>query len=103
MQRSMTTIGIRAVATLAIGAGIILPSQQATAAESSNMSLARQLNNAFIEVADKVSPSVVVIRVAHKNRVAALLDGEEGQQWELIPREFRKQLEEYFKKQKEQE
>jgi serine protease Do len=67
------------------------------------MSLARQLNNAFIEVADKVSPSVVVIRVAHKNRVAALLDGEEGQQWELIPREFRKQLEEYFKKQKEQE
>jgi len=99
----MTTIGIRAVATLAIGASIILPSQQATAAESSNMSLARQLNNAFIEVADKVSPSVVVIRVAHKNRVAALLDGEEGQQWEFIPKEFRKQLEEYFKKQKEQE
>ena len=54
-------------------------------------------------MADKVSPSVVVIRVAHKNRVAALFEGEGGQQWEFIPREFRKQLEEYFKKQKEEE
>ena len=90
------------MAALAIGAGVVLPSHLATAAESANMSLARQLNNAFIEVADKVSPSVVVIRVAHKNRVAALLE-EEGQHWEFIPREFRKQLEEYFKKQQEQE
>jgi serine protease Do len=33
---------------------------------SSALDLARRLNQAFIEVADQVSPSVVVIRVAHK-------------------------------------
>src|SRR5436190_14344656 len=33
---------------------------------SAAMDLARQLNQAFIEVADKVSPAVVVIKLAHK-------------------------------------
>src|ERR1051326_8892187 len=35
-------------------------------ARENPMDLARQLNQAFIEVAEKVSPAVVVIRVAHK-------------------------------------
>src|SRR5437867_129972 len=33
---------------------------------STALEMARQLNQAFIEVADQVSPAVVVIRVAHK-------------------------------------
>jgi serine protease Do len=90
--------------TLAI-AGALLGSAPNVvySAESSNMSLARQLNNAFIEVADKVSPSVVVIRVAQKNQVASLFGEGGDERFEFIPREFRKQFEEYFEKQKEQE
>ena len=34
--------------------------------DSSALELARQLNQAFIDVAEKVSPSVVVIQVAQK-------------------------------------
>lgn len=57
------------------------------------LALARQLNNAFIEVAEKVSPSVVVIKIAHK---PGTLDADDSENplWDLIPREFRKQLEE---------
>ena len=33
---------------------------------SAALDLARKLNQAFIELADKVSPAVVVVRVAHK-------------------------------------
>jgi len=44
-----------------------LPVAAKEAGESSPaMDVARQLNQAFIQVADKVSPAVVVIRVAHK-------------------------------------
>jgi serine protease Do len=56
------------------------------------LELARQLNNAFIEVAEKVSPSVVVIKVAQKN--GGMDYDEENPFWELVPEEFRKRLEE---------
>jgi serine protease Do len=103
MQRSMTINGTRVYAAAIVMAALALPAVAGRCAESSGMSLARQLNNAFIEVADKVSPSVVVIRVAQKNRIASLLQDDGERQWDWIPREFRKQLEEYLEKQKEQE
>ena len=56
------------------------------------LDLARQLNQAFIEVAEKVSPSVVVIKVAQKPRPDAL-DDPENPFWDLMPREFREQFE----------
>ena len=61
---------------------------------SSALELARQLNQAFIEVADQVSPAVVVIRVAHKPNFSETqqLD-EESPFWDLIPHQFRRQLE----------
>lgn len=63
------------------------------ATNSPALDLARQLNNAFIEVAEKVSPSVVVIQIAHKPGTMDM-DDMENPLWDLIPREFRKQMEE---------
>ena len=57
------------------------------------LDLARQLNNAFIEVAEKVSPSVVVIRVAQRERADALEDSD-NPLWDLVPEDLRKQFEE---------
>jgi serine protease Do len=55
------------------------------ALDSPALTLARQLNEAFIEVADKVSPAVVVIEVTEKIR-----DGEDqGSWWDLLPPEDR--------------
>src|SRR5689334_1863916 len=62
---------------------------------ASNLELARRLNSAFIEVAEKVSPCVVVIAVTHKldpDSLKALEDFEEGstlrEYWERIHPQF---------------
>ncbi len=63
------------------------------------LEMARQLNQAFIEVADQVSPAVVVVRVAHKpNRVE--FDSDENPLWDLLPPEFRRQLEQQRERQR---
>ena len=49
------------LATLALS-----PWPLAAKENSAAIDLARQLNQAFIEVVDKVSPAVVVIKLAHK-------------------------------------
>jgi serine protease Do len=63
------------------------------ATNSPALDLARQLNDAFVEVAEKVSPSVVVIRVAHKPGTMDL-DDDDNPFWDLVPKEFRRQYEE---------
>jgi serine protease Do len=65
---------------------------------------AQRLNTAFIQVADKVSPSVVVIEVAHpvKDR-NALMDLEHEPFLERLPEEDRRKFEKYFKDQKEEQ
>src|SRR6266545_5826089 len=60
---------------------------------SSALELARQLNQAFIEVADKVSPAVVVIRVAHRPDYNGSGD-DDNPFFDLLPREFRRRYEE---------
>ncbi|MFA6545050.1 MAG: hypothetical protein WCS99_11530, partial [Limisphaerales bacterium] len=71
--------------------------------DSSALALARQLNQAFIEVADQISPSVVVIRVAQKQERNMFGSDTEGSPFlDMIPREFRKQLEERFEKRRKQ-
>lgn len=62
--------------------------------------IARQLNRAFIDVADKVSPSVVVIQVAHKPGFGE--DDEENPFYEMLPPDFRKRLEEERDKQRKE-
>lgn len=83
---------------LLTAASLLTAPLSAAPKESSSMELVRSLNQAFIEVAEKVSPSVVYIRVAQKqNRM--LTSGEEGNPlFEMLPREFRKQLEEQFER-----
>jgi serine protease Do len=77
------------LAGLAAGSSLVLPQ-----AAGGPLDLARQLNQAFIEVAEKVSPAVVVINVAHKPDY----EPAEGENpfWEGLPSPFRRQLEEWF-------
>ncbi len=71
--------------------------------ESSAIALARQLNQAFIEVADQVSPSVVVIRVAQKqDRQVFGMELEGNPLFEMLPRELRKQFEERLDRSRKQ-
>jgi len=85
-------------------AGIQLTGRAAeTKSASSALDLARQLNQAFIELADKVSPSVVVVRVAHKPSYVDP-DEEENPFFEMLPPELRRQWEEQRERlRKEQE
>src|SRR5665213_525378 len=63
----------------ALVAGLMAAHRPALALDSPALSLARQLNEAFIEVADKVSPSVVVIEVTEK--ASADDNDEQGSFW----------------------
>lgn len=91
-----------ALCLLALAGSQTLAPLQAAQKESAAIALARQLNQAFIEVADQVSPSVVVIRVAQKQDRSFGSDGEGNPFFEMLPREFRRQLEEQFEKRKKQ-
>jgi serine protease Do len=62
------------------------------AGESAAMTLARQLNQAFVEVAEKVSPSVVVISISRPPRAGGELLGEKNPLWEFLPPRFRRHL-----------
>jgi serine protease Do len=74
-----------------------------TKSASSALDLARQLNQAFIELADKVSPAVVVVRVAHKPSYVDP-DQEENPFFEMLPPELRRQFDEQRERlRKEQE
>jgi serine protease Do len=68
---------------------------------SAAMDLARQLNQAFIEVADMVSPAVVVIKLAHKPDYHDLDDGG-NPFFDMVP-ELRKRFEEQFKKRQQRQ
>ncbi len=81
------------------GAGLRSGAAEA-AKESSPIDLARRLNQAFIDVADKVSPAVVVIQVAHKPGFGE--DDEENPFYEMLPPDFRKRLEEEREKQRKE-
>jgi len=65
--------------------------------QSSSLDLARELNQAFVEVAEKVSPMVVVITVVQKPS-PAFSDDQENDPYEGLPREFRR----YFRRQFEE-
>ncbi len=68
----------------------------ALARESDALNLARQLNQAFIEVAEAVSPSVVVISVAHKPEYAQE-EMESNPLWEYLPPELRKRMQDQYR------
>jgi serine protease Do len=87
--------------TLAATFMFIVGSRTFAVTNSPALDLARQINNAFIEVAENVSPSVVVIKVAQRNRPDALEDMD-NPFWDLVPKEFRKQFEEERERRKKE-
>src|SRR2546430_17324089 len=69
------------------------------AGKDPTMDLARQLNQAFIEVADHASPAVVVIRIAHKPDYSEPGD-DDNPFFDLVP-ELRKRFEGQLKKRRQ--
>lgn len=94
MKHLCTALFVTALATR-----LFIPALHA--ADSVGLNLARQLNQAFIEVAEKVAPSVVVISVAHKPEFARTQQQQQQNPFfESLPKQFRDQLEEEMKKKK---
>lgn len=77
---------------LAVASALLLT---ANLPASPSLDLARQLNQAFAEVADKVTPSVVVLTITHKAG-AEKSDATDPDEEELTPREFWKRFHEQF-------
>jgi serine protease Do len=66
-----------------LAAAVMASGQPALAKDSPALTLARQLNEAFVEVADQVSPSVVVIIIRQKVNEPEAGDGSSW--WDLAP------------------
>ena len=86
---------------LVLAASLLGLQSESAAAESKGaptaLDLARQLNQVFIDVADKVSPAVVVVRVAHKPSYVDPNE-EENPFFEMLPPELRRQWDEQREK-----
>src|SRR5688572_3273990 len=91
---------MRFAPALLLAAALALAVRGAT--NSPALDLARQLNSAFVEVAETVSPSVVVIRVANKPGKLNL-DDEDNPFWDFMPEEFRRQFREEMEKRLKEE
>jgi serine protease Do len=63
-----------------------------------DLDIVRQLNRAFVEIANKVSPSVVVINVVQKESPANIEDAEDDNRSDSMPPGFWKHFHEQFKK-----
>jgi serine protease Do len=68
----------------------LLPRERAVGAASAGLELARQLNEAFVEVAEKVSPSVVVITVVQKASAPSNDEQDENSPFDALPPDFRR-------------
>src|SRR5256886_16973815 len=82
-----------------LGTSALSPLPPAAKEASPTMDLARQLNQAFIEVADLASPAVVVIRIAHKPDYSEAGD-DDNPFFDLVP-ELRKRFEDQLKKRRQ--
>lgn len=71
---------------------VSLVAQTTSTAPSANLALARQLNEAFVEVAEKVSSSVVVINVLQRPSAADVSETDEETDSDSIPRDFRREF-----------
>src|SRR5439155_12778839 len=89
IMRTAHTIGFALAAFIT---GSLPLRSHAAPASTANLELARQLNQAFVEVAEKVSPAVVVITVVQKPAAALSNDGEDGPSDSLPP-----ELRRYFR------
>lgn len=84
-----------AVVAAALLAGTATPTlaKESSAPASQDLNIARSLNRAFVEIAERVAPSVVVISVESKSDGAAA-NFEERLEW--LPEPFRRQFKDYL-------
>lgn len=81
----------RLAVAVIVGAGLLGAARPAWTADLTPMEAVRLMNQAFTEVADKVSPSVVVLDVTQRASGQTL--SEANPLWEFLPPEFRRQFE----------
>jgi serine protease Do len=93
MKHFRAPAGALAFAVALAGSPLLAPSRAQAKDASPAIELARQLNKAFIEVADSVSPSVVVISVAQKQGPEMALEGHPF--FEQLPDWWKEQFKEY--------
>jgi serine protease Do len=93
----MMTLRLWLWALLAAAVPAVRPIDAAEPARADLDSL-RQLNRAFIELARKVSPSVVVINVVQNESPAGLQDTEDEEQTDNMPPGFWKEFHKQFKR-----
>jgi serine protease Do len=79
---------IKPKAVWLLAAAVMATCPRAEAKHSPALDLARQLNDAFVEVADQVSPAVVVIDIRQKVKDKQGEDG--GSFWDILPPELRR-------------
>lgn len=82
---------------VALAAGLWLAASFPLQAESAALDVARRLNEAFIAVAEKVSPAVVVIEVAERPGFKDEEDGDDSP-LDQLPPDLRRRLEEHAEK-----
>jgi serine protease Do len=92
----MKTARMTAVLGACLALGALAPVPATGKDASAALEMARKLNEAFIEVAEEVSPAVVVVDVAHKPDYEPGQD-EDNPFWDWLPPQFRRQLEERFR------
>ncbi len=80
------------LSVLVVASCLVLTESSSLAKDASPaLEVARQLNQAFIEVADKVSPAVVVIQVVQKPTAGASSD-EDSSWMDMLPPELRRRF-----------
>lgn len=82
---------------LAAFTGISLATPQCQAKEDTGRELVQKLNDAFVQIADKVSPTVVVINVVQRT-ATSLDDAEEEGAFDSLPPGLLKKFHEQFKR-----
>jgi serine protease Do len=93
----MKTIRVTFLAMLAIALPGALP-QVCAGSPTADLDIVRQLNRAFVEIADKVSRSVVVINVIQKESPASFEDAEDQDHSDSMPPGFWRKFHEQFKR-----
>lgn len=89
IRTSLLTLGICGLAALN-------PAGAVAASDESPLALARKLNQAFVQVVEKVSPSVVVIKVSQKANAPARLDLRGNPFFDFMPEDMRERLREQY-------
>ncbi|MBO24528.1 MAG: hypothetical protein CMO65_04930, partial [Verrucomicrobiales bacterium] len=92
MKKSIQKKIIVSILSAGLVTGVVVGATATAAEPSEALKLAQQLNQAFVEVAESVSKSVVVVRVAKKPGAQGQFDGQfpNSPFFDQLPEDFRK-------------